>query len=200
MLDDDFSSVSSASSASSPVRRRLRPPPLTRRDPIGIDPNELIGKRVIRISRSSIHPTLTLDFDDHTTAQVLVDGYSPRWKGVPKELEMDEAFQRLTDPGFVGLDTLEILDCAIIKLCDRAFQRKQTDNDQVRWDQEHAAVAFKFAGENQQWHCVWATLAEHDEHNVCTFRSFEDVFLDYLQRSPRKKSSKSTKQNRLSIK
>ncbi|KAJ3844589.1 hypothetical protein F5878DRAFT_601578 [Lentinula raphanica] len=140
MLDDDFSSASSTSSASSPVRRRLRPPPLTRRDPIGIDPNELIGKRVIRISRSSIHPTLTLDFDDHTTAQVLVDGYSPRWKGVPKELEMDEAFQRLTDPGFVGLDTLEIVDCAIIKLCDRAFQRKQTDNDQVRWDQE------------QRWH------------------------------------------------
>ncbi|KAJ3791112.1 hypothetical protein GGU10DRAFT_338762 [Lentinula aff. detonsa] len=195
MFDDELSSVSSTSSASSPTKRRQRPPPLTRRDHIGIDPNELIGKKLIRISRSAAHPSLTLDFDDQTTAQVLVDGYSPRWKGVPKELEMDEAFQRLTNTRSVGLDTLEIVDCAIIKLCDRAFQRKQND-DHVRWDQEHAAVAFKFSGENSQWHCVWATLAEHDEHNICTFRSFEDVFLDYVQRSPRKKSWKNSKQNR----
>ncbi|KAJ4483200.1 hypothetical protein J3R30DRAFT_3655587 [Lentinula aciculospora] len=191
MFDDDLSSVSSTSSTS-PTKRRLRPPPLTRRDPIGIDPDELIGKTLTRISRSTTHPSLTLDFDDHTTAQILVDGYSPRWKGIPKELEMDETLQRLTSTGVVGLDTLEIIDCAIVKLCDKAFQRKQND-DHVRWDQEHAAVAFKFSGENAQWHCVWATLAEYSEHNVCIFRSFEDVFLDYLQRSPRKKNSKNSK-------
>lgn len=199
MFDDELASVSSSSSAqSSPTKRRLRPPPLTRRDAIGlvfllfpsqffvsstfhrIDPDQLIGKSLTRISRSSVHPTLTLDFDDHTTAQVLVDGYNPRWKGVPKQLEMDEAFQRLTNNGIVGLETLEILDCAIISLIDRAFQRKQShDNDDdstVRWDQEHAAVAFKFSGENTHWHCVWATLAEYDESNSCIFRSVLLVF------------------------
>ncbi|KAJ3869739.1 hypothetical protein EV359DRAFT_76360 [Lentinula novae-zelandiae] len=189
MFDDELSSVSSTSSASSPSKRRFRLPPLTRRDPVGIDPDELIGKKLIRISRSSVHPSLTLDFDDHTSAQVLVDGYSPRWKGIPKALEMDEAFQRLTNTGFVGLDTLEIVDCAMIKLCDKAFQRKQNDDhDSTMWDQEHAAIAFKFSGENPHWHCVWAVLAEYDENRTCTFRSFEDVFLNYLQRSPRKQS------------
>ncbi|GAW04302.1 hypothetical protein LENED_006083 [Lentinula edodes] len=74
MFDDELSSVSSTSSASSPSKRRFRLPPLTRRDPVGIDPDELIGKKLIRISRSSVHPSLTLDFDDHTSAQVLVDG------------------------------------------------------------------------------------------------------------------------------
>ncbi|KAJ3933191.1 MAG: hypothetical protein NXY57DRAFT_999826 [Lentinula lateritia] len=189
MFDDELSSVSSTSSASSPSKRRFRLPPLTRRDPVGIDPDELIGKKLIRISRSSVHPSLTLDFDDHTSAQVLVDGYSPRWKGIPKALEMDEAFQRLTNTVFVGLDTLEIVDCAMIKLCDKAFQRKQNDDhDSTMWDQEHAAIAFKFSGENPHWHCVWAVLAEYDEDRTCTFRSFEDVFLNYLQRSPRKQS------------
>ncbi|KAE9411240.1 hypothetical protein BT96DRAFT_1028148 [Gymnopus androsaceus JB14] len=177
---------------SSPTKRRPRPPPLTRRDPIGIHPEELIGKKLLKISASTVHPALTLDFHDHTTAQVLVDGYSPRWKGVPKQLEMDEAFQRLTNDGIVGLETLEIIDCAIIVLIDRAFHRKQSHDDDstVRWDQEHAAVAFKFSGENPRWHCVWATLAEYDGNNACIFRSYDDCYLDYLQRSPRKKHSR----------
>ncbi|KAJ4476964.1 hypothetical protein C8J55DRAFT_516254 [Lentinula edodes] len=198
MFDDELSSVSSTSSASSPSKRRFRLSPLTRRDPVGIDPDELIGKKLIRISRSSVHPSLTLDFDDHTSAQVLVDGYSPRWKGIPKALEMDEAFQRLTSTGFVGLDTLEIVDCAMIKLCDKAFQRKQNDDhNSTMWDQEHAAIAFKFSGENPHWHCVWAVLAEYNEDRTCTFRSFEDVFLNYLQRSPRKQSRKNLNMDKL---
>ncbi|KIK67185.1 hypothetical protein GYMLUDRAFT_37247 [Collybiopsis luxurians FD-317 M1] len=183
MSDDEH-----LSSASSPTRKRPRPPPLARRDPIGIDPDQLIGKKLIRISRSSSHPALTLDFNDYTTAQVLVDGYDPRWKGIPKVLEMDDAFQRIANSGTVGQETLEIVDCAIIKLCDKAFHRKQSHDD--RWDQEHQAVCFKFSGENPSWHCVWATLTEYDENENCVFRSYESCYLDFLQRSPRKKPSR----------
>ncbi|KAF5393427.1 hypothetical protein D9757_000776 [Collybiopsis confluens] len=185
--DGNISSIQSIMS-SSPTKRRLRPPPLSRRDSIGIDPDQLIGKRLIRISRSSSHPALTLDFDDSTAAQVLVDGYNPHWKGAPKILEMDDALQRLANCGSVGVETLEIVDCAIIKLCDKAFYRKQSHDD--RWDQEHQAVCLKFSGENKAWHCVWAALTEYDEHDTCVFRSFDDCYLDFIQRSPRKKSSR----------
>ncbi|KAF9070125.1 hypothetical protein BDP27DRAFT_1392094 [Rhodocollybia butyracea] len=189
MFDDDLSSVSSGSSSNSPTKKRPRPPSLTCRDAIGIDPEQLIGRKIIRISLSTVHPTLTLDFHDNTSAQILVDGYSPRWKGVPKQLEMDEAFRTLATSGTVGMETLEIVDCAIIKLCDKAFQRKQKhDHEPVRWDQEHAGVAFKFSDQqNPRWHCIWATLVEYDE-SECIFRSYSDCYLDFTQRSPRKKT------------
>lgn len=79
---------------------------------------------------------------------------------------------------------LTIVDCALITLTDKAFEIK-TRLEQ--WDQNHLGVAFKFAEDNA-WHCVWATLMEHDDMmGECVFRSYDDVYLDQLQRSPRKR-------------
>ncbi|KAL0577632.1 hypothetical protein V5O48_004357 [Marasmius crinis-equi] len=152
----------------------------------GTDPSQLIGKVLTRARRSADHPALTLDFSDSTSYQVLVDGYNPRQKGVPKELEMDDSFDNilLSNDGFIGL---EIIDCAIITLSDKAFERKQIRSQEtdLRWDKHHLGVAFKFAGENPRWHCVWATLKDYDkELGDCIFRSYNDVYLKQLQRSP----------------
>jgi len=53
----------------------------SRRHPVprsmGVDPSLLVGKVLTRLSRSLKHPTLTLDFADNTTFQILVDGYDP---------------------------------------------------------------------------------------------------------------------------
>lgn len=60
----------------SPSRSRCRPVPL-RLQSLGVDPSLLVGKVLRKLSRSSKHPTLTLDFSDNTTFQILVDGYDP---------------------------------------------------------------------------------------------------------------------------
>ena len=60
---------SSAASRSHPVPPRLHG--------TGVDPSLLVGKVLTRLSRSPKHPTLTLDFSDNTTFQILVDGYDP---------------------------------------------------------------------------------------------------------------------------
>jgi hypothetical protein len=147
------------------------------------------------VRRSSNHPTLTLDFTDNTTFQVLVDGYDPLHRGVPKELQMDPSSNPIFDPPngqLIGIE-LPIVDCALITLTDKAFEREPNINvDEMRrhlgeltWDQNHLGVAFKFAEENPRWHCIWATLEEYDENiGACTFRSYHDVYLERLQRSP----------------
>src|ERR1700722_95200 len=56
---------------------------------VGIDPADLVGKVLTRVRRSPPHPTLTLDFSDNTTFQILVDGYDPVHRGIPKELVTD---------------------------------------------------------------------------------------------------------------
>jgi hypothetical protein len=61
---------------SSPSKSRRRPVPL-RLQSLGVDPSLLVGKVLTKLSRSSKHPTLTLDFSDNTTFQILVDGYDP---------------------------------------------------------------------------------------------------------------------------
>jgi hypothetical protein len=157
-----------------------------------IDPGAIVGKVLKKVRRSSTHPVLTLDFADNTTFQILVDGYDPIHKGVPKELEMDPVLDSI----FANDSTVDlpIVDCALITLSDKAFQRKQNDRSPIaaspsgaglhQWDQNHLGVAFKFAGD-PKWHCVWACMQEYDEGS-CVFRSYDDVYLDKLQRSPRK--------------
>ncbi|KII92160.1 hypothetical protein PLICRDRAFT_463139 [Plicaturopsis crispa FD-325 SS-3] len=183
----DYSSASSHDSSSqppSPTKARRRPAAL-RLNSIGVDPDEVIGKTLTRVRRSAKHPTLTLDFSDNTTFQVLIDGYDPTHPGVPKELEMDSWLDPVFNPpsGQATVD-LTIVDCAYITLSDKAFLRKQTESA-AEWDQSHSGVAFKF--QDGHWHCVWATLAEYAERQgPCVFRSYDDVYLDKLQRSPRK--------------
>ncbi|EEB89363.1 hypothetical protein MPER_12547 [Moniliophthora perniciosa FA553] len=155
----------------------------------GIDPTTLIGKVLNRARRSSEHPALTLDFADNTSYQIKVEGYDPKWKGIPKELEMNESFDDilLSNDGFIGL---EVIDCAIITLSDKAFERKRSQETDLQWDKRHLGVAFKFAEASPKWHCVWATLTEYDKDmGSCVFRSYDDVYLERLVRSPRKQRS-----------
>lgn len=99
------------------------------------------------------------------------------------------------------LDLL-VVDCALITLSDKAFERKHSrdgkesrNSHDFRWDQKHLGVAFKFAEEEPRWHCVWATLAEYDEEQggSCVFRSYDDVYLENILPSPRKKHQKKTR-------
>lgn len=38
----------------------------------------------------------------------------------------------------------------------------------------------------ERWHCVWAALEEFDDAGQCTFKSFNDVYLERLGRPPSK--------------
>ena len=103
--------------------------------------------------------------------------------GLPKQLEMDPSLASLLDAADGQLDvTWTIEDCVLITLTDKAFDSKQREQ---RWDQNHSGLAFKFH-EDRSWHCVWATLVDYDD-GYCVFRSYDDVYLDQLQRSPRKR-------------
>lgn len=77
----------------------------------------------------------------------------------------------------------------MITLSDKAFQSQELSNDRPlqQWDQAHLGVALKFAVETPRWHCIWATLQEYDQGS-CVFRSYNDVYLEKLQRSPRKRT------------
>ncbi|KAJ7045711.1 hypothetical protein C8F04DRAFT_988942 [Mycena alexandri] len=164
---------------------RPRPPPL-RLEHVGINPADLVGKVLKSVRRSDKHPSLTLAFADGTRVQIMVDGYDPVHKGLPKELEMDPSLNDLFASDSVDLT---VTDCALITLSDKAFARRDNDNDQ--WNQNHLGVAFKFTGGASggagPWHCVWAILQDHDEATgECIFRTYDDVYLEHLQRSPRK--------------
>ncbi|EKM80715.1 hypothetical protein AGABI1DRAFT_112461 [Agaricus bisporus var. burnettii JB137-S8] len=151
---------------------------------IGIDPSLLIGKTLQRARLSSSHPALTLDFSDHFTVQVLVDGYDPAHRGVPKQLEMDSNLDALLAKDSINL---EVTDCAIITLQDAAFDYKHSKPKHASWDQKHLAVALKLAEETPRWHCIWARMEEYDEDlGTCVFRSYEDVYLERLIRTPKK--------------
>ena len=138
-----------------------------------------------------------MDFADGTTFQVLIDGYNPVYPGVPKTLEMDATLDRIFNPPDGQLSVkLTIADCAAITLMDKAHDTRAelqgTRNE--HWDQHHRGVAFKFLEENGTWHCVWATLAEFDgENGDCVFRSFDDVYIERLERSSTHSRSRSPK-------
>jgi len=190
------SSSSDASSSSqsylstppvTPVKMRAQPEPI-RLHPIGVDPSCIIGKVLTRIRRSPAHPAVTLDFADSTTYQVRVDGYDPVHRGIPKELETNSLLRPLFKPPGGQIDVhLTIANCRLVKLKDTAHERSETSES--RWNVEHLALAMKFE-EEEGWHCVWATMAEYaGEYGPCTFRSFDDVYLDQMQRSPQKQKS-----------
>lgn len=193
----------------SPTHRR-RPP--LRLEPIGIPTKTLVGKVITSIRRSPTHPALTLHCSDGSSFQVRIDGYNPTYPGVPKTLEMDPSLLSIFNTQGL-LSGLTIVDCVSITLMDKAHDTRVEPEGprHERWDQHHIGVAFKFLedatgdGSGKGWHCIWATLAEYDEERgqgerACVFRSYDDVYLETLQRSPqhsprkrgpRKKSSRS---------
>lgn len=206
-------SFTSSSTSSSPTAARRRPEAL-RLTHIGcifmlhrlvtfihlcpsIDPSEIIGKVLRRARQSSTHPTITLDFADHTTVQVLVDGYDPVHRGIPKQLEMDDGLDAILSAN-KSLN-LEVIDCAFVTLQDVAFDCKYTrySSKAVSWEQKHLGLALKFSEKNPRWHCIWACMEErHEKLPTCVFRSYDDVYLEKLHRTPRKnKWPKSSRQD-----
>ncbi|KAA1476097.1 hypothetical protein DENSPDRAFT_756023, partial [Dentipellis sp. KUC8613] len=147
---------------------------------IGVDPARLVGKVLTRIRRSPVHPSVTLDFADHTTFQVRVDGYDPAHRGVPKELETNAALHALV-PGAAPRDVrLTVTHARLVGVRDTAHDLRAASAG--RWIVEHLALALRFAEpEADGWHCVWATMAEYDgRFGPCLFRSFDDVYLDEI--------------------
>ncbi|RPD59823.1 hypothetical protein L227DRAFT_468960, partial [Lentinus tigrinus ALCF2SS1-6] len=186
---------------------------------IGVDPSALIGKRLTRVRRSRTHPCITLHCADGSAFQVLVVGYDPQHRGVPKVLETDSHVlnpRGAAESAHADL-RLTISHAASITLSDKAFQARPGPSSdggleglglglpkvrtqrEDRWTQRHAAFALKFE-EEQGWHCVWATMAEYDEQDreQCVFRNYADVYLDRLQ-APAPSTPTSTPPHRTSF-
>ncbi|TDL26155.1 hypothetical protein BD410DRAFT_784202 [Rickenella mellea] len=198
-------STNATSPPPSPTRRQRNKPAPLRLQSIGVDPGHLVGKVLTHVRRSRTHPNLTLEFADGVVYQVLVDGYDPLHRGIARALEMDASLSPLFDPpgGHAAVE-LMVTDCTLVRLTDKAFDQKHSDQ---RWDQSHLAIAFKFGdppvgvqvggtdgpgtsggdrGEESKWHCVWAALAEYDDTRggICVFRSYDDVYLERRVRPP----------------
>ncbi|KAI0062901.1 hypothetical protein BV25DRAFT_1824943 [Artomyces pyxidatus] len=201
MHSHSHSLVSLASSSDS--SSLLSTPPLTpqkphkapqqiRLHPIGVDPSVIVGKVLTRVRRSPTHPAITLYFADNTTYQVRVDGYhpSPDKRGTPKELEMNSLGQPIFRPPGGQIDVhLTVAKCRLVQIKDTAHEWS-ADMVESRWTVEHLALAMNFE-EEPGWRCVWATMAEYDgEYGPCTFRNFEDVYLDEMHPSSRKRKSR----------
>ncbi|GLB37629.1 hypothetical protein LshimejAT787_0406800 [Lyophyllum shimeji] len=139
-----------------PVHARRPLPP----NYIGADPYDMVGKVLRRVRRSSRHPSVTLEFSDNTSFQILVDGYDPMYPGVPKELEIDYELRALSNSD-APFD-LPVIGCTLITLLDKAFERKLDDDArELRWDQKHLGIAFKFAEEAPRWRSTVTSISKN---------------------------------------
>jgi hypothetical protein len=110
----------------------------------------LSGKTLTSIYRSSDHPTLFFHFDDGSAYQVLVAGYDPiahsptspissssssQLHGggggfgpgtIQKKLELDPFLESVTQAGQTTLLELKITHSALIRLADKAFERRSS--------------------------------------------------------------------------
>lgn len=135
------------------------------------------------------------------------------------QLEMDATLSRfLSTPGSTTSVGVAIRDCAMISLTDRALTRSGE-----RYNVQHQAFAIKFEEETPatpstpntpvtpsrirpRWHCIWATRVIKDSFGVssyndglvggsgrCVARTFDDVYLKPLVRSPPSPTKSPTK-------
>ena len=161
---------------------------------IGVDPDSLVGKQLTRVRRSRAHPCITLQFSDGSAYQILVVGYDPHYRGIPKTLESDSPILNPRGSNGTADVRLTVSHATSITLSDKAFQIRSGPKADAststkaaplpredRWTQRHAAFALKFE-EEQGWHCVWATMVEFDTTNKerCVFRNYADVYVDRL--------------------
>ncbi|KAI1794141.1 hypothetical protein LXA43DRAFT_866967, partial [Ganoderma leucocontextum] len=163
---------------------------------IGVAPDALVGKQLIRVRRSRTHPCTTLQFSDGSAYQILVVGYNPHYPGLPKVLESDSPILNPLASNGTADVRLTVSHATSITLSDKAFQVHECAQPPAspskaaalgppkedRWTQRHAALALKFK-EEPGWHCVWATMAEYDgrDKERCVFRNYADVYLDGLR-------------------
>ncbi|KZV85855.1 hypothetical protein EXIGLDRAFT_725429 [Exidia glandulosa HHB12029] len=182
------SKTSLSSGPDSPQKVRNRPPSLRLHDnPDGIDPSTIVGKVLKRVHRGAAHPNLTLVFADDSVVQVKIEGYHPNARGLSKELEMDSSLDDFLASSAASTVDLLILDCALVRLTDKAFERSDSDaSNDSRWSQDHLGLAFKFEGMPHRWYSVWATMQDFDDDGICRFRSYDDVFLSPVAQTPRR--------------
>ncbi|VDB96496.1 unnamed protein product [Peniophora sp. CBMAI 1063] len=208
---------SPSSSRPTYARKRTQSRPFTR----GIDPSVLNGCIITRIVRSRTHPAVSLYTLDGRSFQVRVDGYDPVHAGLPREIECNAALAPLFGPsapstpisattpttgsspthsrsksgGWKGIDQsqgvrLTVQAARYISMKDAALSRDAVGQE-LRWNVEHLALAFKFA-EKDGWHCCWASMAERDASSGQTaYRTFDDVYVEensqhFVQTSHRK--------------
>ena len=195
------------------LRKRTQSRPFSR----GIDPSVLNGCVLTRIVRSRTHPAVSLYTEDGRSFQVRVDGYDPAHAGLPREIECNAALAPLFGPaspstpisattprsdsfpthsrsksgGWKWNDAgnavrLTVQAARYISMKDAALSRDAVGQE-LRWSVEHLALAFKFV-EKDGWHCCWASMAERDASSGQTaYRTFDDVYVEEVPRSPRKK-------------
>lgn len=48
-------------------------------------------------------------------------------------------------------------------------------------------------GREGRWHCIWVSLEERDTAGRCVFKSFNDVYLERLDRGPSPKKRSRTR-------
>jgi hypothetical protein len=139
----------------------------------------------VRITRSTAHPAATLHTADGRTFQVRVDGYDPAHARMARALETASA---LFAPGERAVQ-LTVRDCRHVALKDTAMAQGK-GGAVSRWSVEHLALAFRFE-EESGWQCVWATMADYEEERgPCTYRTFDDVYLDEVKARKRRPSAK----------
>ncbi|EJF65307.1 hypothetical protein DICSQDRAFT_152535 [Dichomitus squalens LYAD-421 SS1] len=161
---------------------------------IGVDPGSLVGKQLTSVRRSRAHPCITLQFSDGTSYQILVVGYDPHYRGIPKVLESDSPILNPRGSNGTADVRLTVSHATSITLSDKAFQIRSGPKSDAstsiqaaslpredRWTQRHAAFALKFE-EEQGWHCVSAVMVEYDDRDKerCVFRNYADVYVDKL--------------------
>ena len=74
-----------------------------------------------------------------------MEGYNPNVRGLSKELEMDSSLDDVLNTAGNRTVDLVILDCALVRLTDKAFERHDADaSSDSRWDQDHLEIAFKY--------------------------------------------------------
>lgn len=99
----------------------------------------LSGKVLSSIYRSPDHPTLFFHFKDGSAYQVLVAGYDPTshrpspststssgFGSIQKKLELDPFLESLAQPGQTTVINLKIVHSALIRLADKAFERRSS--------------------------------------------------------------------------
>ncbi|KAJ3554025.1 hypothetical protein NM688_g3316 [Phlebia brevispora] len=149
---------------------------------LGVPPTDLVGKVLCQIHRSKNHPVLTLHFTDNTVYQIRVDGYDPAYPGLPKLFELDAIFDDFLSDEQTP-HHLTITRAHILTIKDGGFELLPGERES-KFSQGHDSIALKFEGYDG-WRCISAMIIQRDEVGRCIFRSFQDIYLDKLDRRSR---------------
>jgi hypothetical protein len=182
-------------------------------------PSILRGKTLHSVRHSATHPSISLSFTDGTSYEIRAQNYSPSsssptvWSLLQTPAPDATIEQAFAPSNGTTIDvSLEVLDCTYITMSDKASRIEPTQGE-IKWDQSHVALAFKFQPrppsdamvldsipENKpRWHCFWVTREEYSEAKSftgfqdCVHRSYDDVYLQPKEGKPGSASTSSQK-------